>query len=350
MDSYSSPSDGKRKPSIIVVIQTGGTITAKGISPTDTTNYQAGYFDIEDAIGPVKGHWEGSVTIEVDRLFNIDSINLDIRHKFQLYQRVMKHISRPEVHGVYVSHGTDEIMESAEYMDVTIPNGPNKNVVFGGAYKPLTAPGADGPSSVLAGIYTLLDSRWTGVIVVEISSNRLLRPFGARKIGGRFEEGPEPLLAKIKNFGPSFMHVPPDTQRIQRRLPKSVDIRGLSHDVEFPSVAVIPVQPNLEAEVFHLHIQKGQKVFIIEGYSNGWWPESSKPIIAEYAKLDDVVIVMVSRYSSERVENTAVGGVIPGGDWNRDQLLPVLQTVMMLGWTKERIRDLCLFPFASTVS
>ncbi|ENH66014.1 L-asparaginase 2 [Fusarium oxysporum f. sp. cubense] len=315
------------------MIATGGTITAKGVSSTDTTNYQAGAFGIEHVIKDIRSFWNGKAEVITHTPFTLDSINLDLGYKISLYDAIMAQMDDEEVVGILVIMGTDEMATTANFVDFIIPNGARKRIAFAGATRPHTALSPDGPGNVVAAVNTLLDPSWTGVVMV--MNDKIMRPQGTKKMRNRFEPGPGAFLGEITNFEPRL------GQTKSLNFPKHIDISSLSQEgleAGFPGAAIVPVTVDCNAsQLIAAIVSSGAKVIVIEAYSNGWLPDDWRETIAEFANRHDLVVVLTSRHGSATVETTGVEGLIPGGDWMPDQLLPILQLMVKLGYTKEGI-------------
>ncbi|KAG4278812.1 hypothetical protein FPRO04_06133 [Fusarium proliferatum] len=327
-------SETKERLPKIAIIATGGTITAKGVSPTETTNYDVGAFGVEDVIEGIRSFWSGKAEIVIRTPFTLDSTNLDLRYKICLYHVLTDAMADEEIMGSLVIIGTDDMSTTANFEDTVIPDDPRKRIAFSGAMMPHTALSSDGRGNMVAAINTLLDPSWTGVVMV--MNDMITRPQGTKKIRNRFEPGPGAYLGQITNFEPRLGH----TERIN--LPERIDISSLSHeDLEagFPGAAIVPVTADCNASWIAAIVSSGVKIIIIEAYSTGWLPNDSREKIAKFANREDLVVVVTSRHGSATVETTGVEGFIPGGDWMPDQLLPILQLLVKLGYTKEGIRN-----------
>lgn len=176
---YDDPVRDQQQRRKVVLLSIGGTITGKGRSPTDTTHYKAGFFDIEEVIKPVKGLWQQHTDVIIDQLFNLDSIDLNFQRKVSLSHRVTKHLDCSEVVGVVVSTGTDDMAVVALFLSFTLRRDLGKRVVFVGSMKPHTAPGAGGAGDILAAVNTVLYPHWRGVGM--LTNDKVMRPFGTLK-------------------------------------------------------------------------------------------------------------------------------------------------------------------------
>lgn len=147
---------------MIVLLFTGGTISmrhdaaAGGAVPTlrgkDILAHAPGIGDLAN--------------LEVDDWGSYPGPHMTIELMWALRQRIAEHLSRPEVDGVVVTHGTDSLEESAYLTARSVEN--DKPVVFTGAMRTSSDLGWDGPGNLGASVRVAScpDSRGQGVMVV----------------------------------------------------------------------------------------------------------------------------------------------------------------------------------------
>ena len=146
---------------MIVLLFTGGTISmrhdpsADGAVPrlTGQEIVQAtrGLADVAD--------------IEVEEWGMFPGPHMTVERMWAVRNRVKHHLSRPEVDGVVVTHGTDALEESAYIVGRSLA--PEKPVVFTGAMRPASDIGWDGPSNLLDAVRVAASplSRGKGTLV-----------------------------------------------------------------------------------------------------------------------------------------------------------------------------------------
>ncbi len=128
---------------MIVLLFTGGTISMKydaalgGAVPTlsgaEIVNATRGIRDV--------------APIEVEQWGAYPGPHMTVERIWALRNRIAEHVSRPEVAGVVVTHGTDALEESAFMTARSLIT--DKPVVFTGAMRPASDLGWDGPSNLL---------------------------------------------------------------------------------------------------------------------------------------------------------------------------------------------------------
>lgn len=149
----------------IHLIATGGTIAGTAPDPTDTRHYTAGTLTAEQLLTsapPLKD----LASISVEQLYSLDSKDMTPDHWLGLARATQIALSRGEVDGVVITHGTDTLEESAFFLDLVLP--PGKPVVFTGAMRPATALSADGPMNLFQAVNVAIhpDFHGRGVLVV----------------------------------------------------------------------------------------------------------------------------------------------------------------------------------------
>ena len=146
---------------VVRLIATGGTIAMK-IDPVKKAPVPAISGDDLLATVPEIGK---VARVEVENLSNVPSDYMDPPRWTQLTHAVEKALSRPEVAGVIVSHGTDTLEETAYWLDLTVKS--DKPIVLIGAQRNASEPDFDGPRNLLnaARICVSPEARGKGAMV-----------------------------------------------------------------------------------------------------------------------------------------------------------------------------------------
>lgn len=87
------------------------------------------------------------VQVKMDHFCNLPSPHITPQWMHRIGQRVIHHLSRPDVDGVVVTHGTDTLEETAYYLDLTLPD--DLPVILTGAMRSQNELGADGPLNLV---------------------------------------------------------------------------------------------------------------------------------------------------------------------------------------------------------
>ncbi len=133
----------------VVVLGLGGTIAGTGPSATEASNngqqYQAAQLPIQSLLS-VANRTSSALAgfaLEAHQVAQIDSKDMGWSVWRDLLLALRQHLSRPEVQGVVITHGTDTLEETALLLHLLLPA--SKPVVLTAAMRPATATDADGP-------------------------------------------------------------------------------------------------------------------------------------------------------------------------------------------------------------
>lgn len=147
---------------MIVLVFTGGTISMRH-DPT------AG-----GAVPSLRGHEIVALAPGIDKLAQLEiddwgafpGPHVTPARMWELRERIIGHLSRPEVDGVVVTHGTDSLEESAYLMARSVAS--EKPIVFTGAMRTSSDLGWDGPGNLggAVRVATSEDARGCGTVVV----------------------------------------------------------------------------------------------------------------------------------------------------------------------------------------
>jgi L-asparaginase len=149
--------DGK-----VVILGTGGTIAGTADSATDSIGYRAASLGVQAlvaAVPPLAG-----VPIECEQVAQVDSKDMTLALWLSLAAAIRRHLQRPEVCGVVITHGTDTLEETAYFLHRVLA--PAKPVVLTAAMRPATSLQADGPQNLLDAVTLARSGTDGGVRVV----------------------------------------------------------------------------------------------------------------------------------------------------------------------------------------
>jgi len=151
---------------LVYVLSTGGTISGRGDSPTNLTDYRSGSVLGEQLVAGVP-EIKQFADVKVEQIANVSSTDIGPSHWLTLAKRIDR-IFRddPAAAGVVITHGTNTLEETAYFLNLTVRH--ERPVVLVGSMRPSTAISADGPINLLNGVRTAIsaDARGKGVLVV----------------------------------------------------------------------------------------------------------------------------------------------------------------------------------------
>lgn len=147
---------------MLVILGTGGTIAGQAADAADNVGYKAGQLAVEQLIQAVPSL--RSYPLECEQVAQLDSKDMDFATWQRLAQAVARHLARPEVQGLVITHGTDTLEETAFFLQRLLA--PTKPVVLAAAMRPATALQPDGPQNLLDAVRVASLPSARGVLTV----------------------------------------------------------------------------------------------------------------------------------------------------------------------------------------
>ncbi len=145
-----------------MVLGTGGTIAGRSAAAADHIGYKAGEVLVAELLGDVPV--PTGFAVQTEQVAQIDSKDMSDAVWRLLLDAVNRHLQRPEVHGLVITHGTDTLEETA-YLLQRVLN-PAKPVVLVGAMRPASAALPDGPQNLADGLRLAATAGACGVLTV----------------------------------------------------------------------------------------------------------------------------------------------------------------------------------------
>jgi len=152
----------QKTSSIVVVLGTGGTIAGTAADAGDPLGYTAAQLGVDALLRSVPAL--AKLPIESEQVAQIDSKDMEFAVWRRLAERVAQHLSRPEVGGIVITHGTDTLEETAYLLQRVLA--PAKPVVLTAAMRPATSLQADGPQNLLDAVHVACHPGAHGVLAV----------------------------------------------------------------------------------------------------------------------------------------------------------------------------------------
>ncbi|HEY4068824.1 MAG TPA: asparaginase [Burkholderiaceae bacterium] len=148
--------------SLVVVLGTGGTIAGTAANAGDNVGYSAAQIGAAGLVAAVPAL--AGLPIEVEQIAQLDSKNMGFAVWRALAEAVARHLARPEVAGIVITHGSDTVEETAYFLQRVLA--PGKPVVLVAAMRPATALQADGPQNLLDAVSVARTAGACGVVAV----------------------------------------------------------------------------------------------------------------------------------------------------------------------------------------
>ena len=272
----------------IAVIFTGGTISMK----VDER--------LAAAIPALSSEEIMSMVTNIDRIADIEVItfgsypgpHMTPEHIWELSTLVKTTISRDDIHGVVITHGTDSLEETAYFLDLNINC--EKPIVFVAAMRNSSELGYDGPSNLSSAICTATaeDAKNKGVLIVlnnEVNSARETTKSHTLSLD----------TFKSLEFGPLGI-VDNDEVIFYRNIIKHDHIETDTYEKK---VSLIKACVGIDSDYMDYAITHGTKGFVIEAMGRGNVPPDLVTGIAN-AIHKGIPVVIVSRCPMGRVLDT----------------------------------------------
>ena len=269
----------------VAIVFTGGTISM-------TVDEKIGA-----AIPSLSGEQIMSMVTNIDKVADIEVYNFDEipgphitpEKMLNLRNYINDIISKNEVSGVVVTHGTDSLEETAYFLDLTLDT--PKPVIVTGAMRSSDELGYDGPSNLAAAVCTAISDEAYNKGVLVVLSNEVLLASEATKTNTL-------TLNTFKSLtcGPLGI-IDCDKLVLSRDI---VDRQTILVDKVESDVALIKSGVGMDDSFIKFAADKGCKGIVIEAMGRGNIPPEMLKGVA-YARSKDIPVVIATRCHSGRV-------------------------------------------------
>ena len=277
-----------------VILGTGGTIAGRAGTPSEALRYTAAQVGVEDLVRAVPAL--AGLPLQAEQVAQIDSKDMGPPVWVALAQAVARHLARPEVSGLVVTHGTDTLEETACFLHRLLA--PAKPVVLTAAMRPSTSLQADGPANLCDAVTVARTPGARGVLAVVAGS--VFHPEALRKHHtwrlDAFASGDEGTIGQVVD----------GSVRCQRDWPEARPL-GLEvlpdAGVAWPRVEIVTSHAGADGRVVDLLCAAGVDGLVLAGTGNGTLAEGLEAA-ARRALRAGVAVWRASR--------CAAGGVVVG--------------------------------------
>lgn len=263
----------QNKSSTVVVLGTGGTIAGTAPAGRDDSHYVAAQLGVAELLAGVPGLSAAAqgAEIEAEQVAQIDSKDMGWGVWSHLLQRLNHHLSRPEVQGVVITHGSDTLEETAYFLRRVVST--TKPVVLTAAMRPATSAEADGPRHLCQAVDVVVQGGWAGVVVVlqgEVHDAAAVRKVHPRALRA-FASGDAGPLAVLEN----------GVWRRHRALPPSDPPVRLEAGAPWPWVEVLHSHAGARAEAVSSWCAAGVQGLVVVATGNGTVHAALEPALRQ---------------------------------------------------------------------
>ena len=250
----------QNKQPLVVVLGTGGTIAGTAASAGDNVGYSAAQLGAAQLVAAIPAL--ADVPIEVEQIAQIDSKDMGFAIWRALAVAINRHLARPEVAGIVITHGTDTLEETAYFLQRVLA--PTKPVVLVAAMRPATSLQADGPQNLLDAMVVARAPGARGVVAVlagSVHSALDVRKLHAYRLDA-FGTGDAGALA----------HIEAGRLRRHRDWPggEAIGLARLPRDIaHWPAVEIVTSHAEARGTVVRALVRVGVQGIVVAATGNG---------------------------------------------------------------------------------
>ena len=270
----------------VVILSTGGTIAGLAATADDDAAYRSAQVGVDALVATLRV--PPGVAVETEGVAQIDSKDMDFATWRSLALAIARHLARPEVAGVVVTHGTDTLEETAYFLSHVVAAG--KPVVLTGAMRPASSRNADGPGNLEDAIALVAEASLSGVVVAfagEVHAPQDVRKAQPRRVDA-FTSGAAGPLARIANGRVEGL----------RDLPAvgaPIGIEALPADpTDWPWVEIVASAAGVDGRSVALLAQAGVDGLVVAATGNGTVHQRLETALAD-AAARGIAVVRSSR-------------------------------------------------------
>jgi L-asparaginase len=277
--------DGAALPRV-VILATGGTIA--GVQPKEgEPGYKAGSLSVDALIKGAPGI-EKLARLDGEQIASIGSQDMNDAVWAKLANRTNELLTRGDVDGLVVTHGTDTMEETAFFLGLVLRS--DKPVVLVGSMRPATSASADGPLNLYNAVAVAADpaAKGRGVMVVandDIHSGRDVHKSHTTAVQTfvSFNRG---AIGRVYYGKPRYFNMPVYRRTVQSEFP----VPGTT---SYPRVDVVYAHEGVDGTMVRAAVAAGAKGIVLAGVGDG---NATKDMIdaLSAARKDGLVIVRSS--------------------------------------------------------
>jgi L-asparaginase len=284
------------------MIGTGGSIAGVGDDHLDYTEYgeNPGRFSVYELLDRVP-EVRQIARVEVEELSNVGSTSLGGREWARLAGRINEVLEDRDIAGVFVTHGTATLEETAYFLNLTVKS--DRPVVITGAMRPPTALGTDADLNILDGIRLAAAPEARGKGVLTMLNNEIQ---AAREVT-------KTNTYRVETFRPQdfgFLgYVDVDHRIVFYRAPARKHTYQTEFRVEnlgeLPRVGIVYAYAGADGDVIRYLVGAGVTGVVVAGVGGGRPTPGQMEALIE-ARHRGVFVVHSSRLGSGRVVATRI--------------------------------------------
>src|ERR1044072_4494529 len=251
----------QKKPNIII-LATGGTIAGAAATGTQA-GYKSGAVTIGAMIAAVPGIAD-MANIKGEQVANVGSQDMSFHIMLKLAKRINELMSRSDIDGFVVTHGTDTMEETAFFLNLVVKG--EKPVVMVGSMRPSTAVSADGPLNLYNAVAVASDPQAKGRGVLVLMNDWIHAAHSLTKTSTTAVQtfmSPLRGLVGVASYGKNDFYSTPVWKHTTQ---SEFDIAQVT---TLPRVDVIFMSVDMSPQLIDASVASGAKGLVIAGVGNG---------------------------------------------------------------------------------
>jgi L-asparaginase len=274
----------------IVVLATGGTIA--GAAATDVqAGYTSGQVGVDQLLAAVP-QTKKLANLKGEQIANIGSQDMNDEVWIKLATRINELLSRSDVSGVVITHGTDTIEETAYFLNLVVKS--NKPVVLTASMRPSTALSADGPLNFYNAVAVAANKDAVGRGVMVVVNDWI---HGARSLTKTSTTAVQTFMSPQSGLIGTVAYGDIDFYRAPQGRNTTTSEFFVDKNTVLPRVDIIMATENMDGALIDAAAAAGAKGIIIAGVGNGNMTATAVKALAEQAK-KGIISVRSSRVAT----------------------------------------------------
>ncbi|AKV01012.1 L-asparaginase [Labilithrix luteola] len=324
-ESKSNVGESKGPKRNVKILATGGTIAGAGSA--GGYGYTSGEFKVDDLIKAVP-NIDKLANLSGEQVANIGSQDMNDQVWLKLAKRANELLSRADVDGIVITHGTDTMEETAYFLTLVLRG--DKPVALVGSMRPATAISADGPANLYNAVAAVSSPGAKGRGVMVVLNDKI---HDARNVTKTNTTNVETF--ESTNRGPVGLVNSGSVDWFEKMNKKN---RGLSefsitgHNT-LPNVEIIYAHSNMDASLIDSAIQNGAKGIVIAGVGDGNMSKAALDALQKAVKSGIVVVRSTRLQSGLVLRNNEVNddkmGFVASGELNPSKSRVLLQLALL---------------------
>ncbi|MFZ3578185.1 asparaginase [Virgibacillus sp. DJP39] len=240
----------------VVVLSTGGTIASKKNS--DSGLLESGVINGDELLELCDIPSDIDIDIEVESVFQKASMHITYEDLLLLKQKIDQHLSKPEVNGIVITHGTDTIEETSYFLNLVTNHA--KPIVVTGSQRAPDEVGTDSFSNIKHSILAACSDDLYDVGVVVVFNERIFHSKYVKKEHASNIQG-------FNSFGFGYLGIIDNGYVHVHQKPITNEYFEIKKDL--PEVDIIKCYMDADAKYIRTARDSNIKGLILEGVGRG---------------------------------------------------------------------------------